>query len=128
MITATDPKLERIIADFPILRERTSHGKRLVFLDSAATSQKPQAVIDALVDYYSHYNANIHRGVYEIAERATDAFEAARGKDAPTTARTAADRYGSHMGDDFCLHRQEASPALVCPIPFPRGARNRYTR
>ena len=80
MITAVDPKLERIIADFPILRERTSRGKRLVFLDSAATSQKPQAVIDALVDYYSHYNANIHRGVYEIAARATEAFEAARGK------------------------------------------------
>jgi cysteine desulfurase/selenocysteine lyase len=80
MITATDPKLERIIADFPILRERTSRGKRLVFLDSAATSQKPQAVIDALVDYYSHYNANIHRGVYEIAARATEAFESARGK------------------------------------------------
>lgn len=80
MITATDPKLERIIADFPILRERTSRGKRLVFLDSAATSQKPQAVIDSLVDYYSHYNANIHRGVYEIAARATEAFEAARGK------------------------------------------------
>lgn len=80
MITTADPKLQRIIADFPILRERNSRGKRLVFLDSAATSQKPQAVIDSLVDYYSHYNANIHRGVYEIAARATDAFEAARGK------------------------------------------------
>jgi cysteine desulfurase/selenocysteine lyase len=80
MIRTADPKLDRIVRDFPILRERTSRGKRLVFLDSAATSQKPQAVIDALVDYYSHYNANIHRGVYEIAARATDAFEAARGK------------------------------------------------
>jgi cysteine desulfurase/selenocysteine lyase len=80
MIHTADPKLARIIADFPILRERTSRGKRLVFLDSAATSQKPQSVIDALVDYYSHYNANIHRGVYEIAALATDAFEAARGK------------------------------------------------
>jgi cysteine desulfurase/selenocysteine lyase len=80
MIRTADPKLARIIADFPILRERTSRGKRLVFLDSAATSQKPQSVIDALVDYYSHYNANIHRGVYEIAARATDAFEAARSK------------------------------------------------
>jgi cysteine desulfurase/selenocysteine lyase len=49
-------------------------------LDSAATSQKPQAVIDSLVDYYAHYNANIHRGVYEIAARATEAFESARGK------------------------------------------------
>jgi len=80
VIHALDPKAERIVADFPILRERTSRGKRLVFLDSAATSQKPQCVIDALVDYYAHYNANIHRGVYEIAARATDAFEAARTK------------------------------------------------
>ena len=80
MLRTAEEKLERIIADFPILRERNSRGKRLVFLDSAATSQKPQVVIDALVDYYSHYNANIHRGVYEIAARATDAFEAARAK------------------------------------------------
>ena len=80
MITARDPKLDRIIADFPILREHNSRGKRLVFLDSAATSQKPQCVIDSLVEYYSKYNANIHRGVYEIAARATEAFEAARSK------------------------------------------------
>jgi cysteine desulfurase/selenocysteine lyase len=80
VISTRDPKLDRIIADFPILRERNSRGKRLVFLDSAATSQKPQAVIDALVEYYTTYNANIHRGVYEIAARATDAFEAARSK------------------------------------------------
>ncbi|HEY8314220.1 MAG TPA: cysteine desulfurase [Candidatus Baltobacteraceae bacterium] len=77
---ATGDKLARIVADFPILRERTSRGKRLVFLDSAATSQKPQVVIDSLVEYYSRYNANIHRGVYEIAARATDAFEGARAK------------------------------------------------
>jgi cysteine desulfurase/selenocysteine lyase len=73
-----DAKLERIIADFPILARPTSRGKRLVYLDSAATSQKPRAVIAALVDYYEQYNANIHRGVYEIAERATAEFEAAR--------------------------------------------------
>ena len=73
-------KEARIVADFPILAKPTSRGKRLVFLDSAASSQKPQAVIDALVDYYSSYNANIHRGVYELAARATDAFEAAREK------------------------------------------------
>jgi cysteine desulfurase/selenocysteine lyase len=77
---ATDSKQARIIADFPILHKPTSRGKRLVFLDSAASSQKPQMVIDALVDYYSSYNANIHRGVYEIAARATDAFEDARAK------------------------------------------------
>jgi cysteine desulfurase/selenocysteine lyase len=75
-----DPKAAKIAADFPILARPTSRGKRLVYLDSAATSQKPQAVIDSLVEYYSQYNANIHRGVYEIAALATDAFEAARAK------------------------------------------------
>ena len=77
---ATDAKTERIIADFPILARPTSRGKRLVYLDSAATSQKPRAVISALVDYYEQYNANIHRGVYEIAARATAEFELARVK------------------------------------------------
>lgn len=80
MLAVADPKQACIIADFPILAKPTSRGKRLVYLDSAATSQKPQAVIDSLVDYYSSYNANIHRGVYELAERATNAFEAAREK------------------------------------------------
>ncbi len=80
MIASGDRKLERVVADFPILAQKTSRGKRLVYLDSAATSQKPQAVIDALVAYYAQYNANIHRGVYEIAARATDAFEGARAK------------------------------------------------
>ncbi len=75
-----DERATQIAADFPILHKLTSRGKRLVYLDSAASSQKPQIVIDALVDYYSSYNANIHRGVYEIAARATDAFEEARAK------------------------------------------------
>jgi cysteine desulfurase / selenocysteine lyase len=66
--------------DFPILRQRVAGGKPLVYLDSAATSQKPRQVIDAIVRYYSEYNANIHRGVYSIAERATAAYEAARSK------------------------------------------------
>jgi cysteine desulfurase/selenocysteine lyase len=73
-------KLARIVADFPILSRPTSRGKRLVYLDSAATSQKPRAVIQALVEYYEQYNANIHRGVYEIAARATAEFEGARAK------------------------------------------------
>ncbi|HVN69125.1 MAG TPA: SufS family cysteine desulfurase [Candidatus Binatia bacterium] len=73
-------KTDRIVADFPILARPTSRGKRLVYLDSAATSQKPRAVIDALVEYYEQYNANIHRGVYEIAERATAEYERARVK------------------------------------------------
>jgi cysteine desulfurase/selenocysteine lyase len=69
----------RIKADFPILK-RQVHGKRLVYLDSAATSQKPLAVLDAMDRYYREYNANVHRGVYTIAEEATAAFEAARAK------------------------------------------------
>ncbi|MBC5800844.1 MAG: cysteine desulfurase [Candidatus Eremiobacteraeota bacterium] len=73
-------RAHQIARDFPLLRQPTSRGKRLAYLDSAATSQKPQAVIDALVHYYTHDNANIHRGVYELAERATDAFEEARAK------------------------------------------------
>src|SRR5215471_2682550 len=71
--------VERVRLDFPIL-ERGSHGKPLVYLDSAATSQKPRAVIEALTDYYERHNANIHRGVYELAEEATSMFEAARGR------------------------------------------------
>jgi cysteine desulfurase / selenocysteine lyase len=80
MMLAVDEKTARIVADFPILARPTSRGKRLVYLDSAATSQKPRAVISALVEYYEEYNANIHRGVYEIAARATAEFEAARVK------------------------------------------------
>jgi cysteine desulfurase / selenocysteine lyase len=80
MIASVDARAAAIAADFPILAKPTSRGKRLVYLDSAASSQKPQAVIDTLVDFYSNYNANIHRGVYEIAAKATDTFEEARGK------------------------------------------------
>ncbi|HEY0798241.1 MAG TPA: cysteine desulfurase [Candidatus Baltobacteraceae bacterium] len=67
-----------IARDFPILGKPTSRGKRLVYLDSAASAQKPQAVIDALVYYYENDNANVHRGVYELAERSTNAYEGAR--------------------------------------------------
>ncbi|GAC1309089.1 MAG: cysteine desulfurase [Vulcanimicrobiaceae bacterium] len=80
MIAARDSRATRIAADFPLLGRPTSRGKRLAYLDSAASSQKPQSVIDALVHFYTHDNANIHRGVYELAERATDAFERAREK------------------------------------------------
>jgi cysteine desulfurase/selenocysteine lyase len=63
--------------DFPILRQRI-HGKPLVYLDNAATTQKPQAVLDALVHYYVEENANVHRGVHSLSGRATDSYEAAR--------------------------------------------------
>src|SRR5215218_2827411 len=67
--------------DFPILARRV-HGKPLVYLDNAATSQKPRQVIQTLVDYYEQTNANIHRGLHTLAEEATGAYEAARGKTA----------------------------------------------
>lgn len=69
--------VRRIREDFPILREKV-HGKPLVYLDNAATSQKPQAVIDALVDYYTHYNANVHRAVHKLSVRATEACDRVR--------------------------------------------------
>jgi cysteine desulfurase / selenocysteine lyase len=69
--------VERIRADFPILQEKI-RGRRLVYLDNAATSQKPKTVIDSIVRYYEHDNANIHRGVHYLSERATEAYEAAR--------------------------------------------------
>jgi cysteine desulfurase/selenocysteine lyase len=75
--TAAGFDVGRIRADFPILR-RQVHGRPLVYLDNAATTQKPQAVIDALVRYYSDINANVHRGVHDLSGRATDAYEAAR--------------------------------------------------
>jgi len=75
--TAFDPK--KIIQDFPILNRRIG-SRRLVYLDNAATTQKPQSVITALEDYYSNTNANVHRGLHTLAEEATAAFEETRKK------------------------------------------------
>src|SRR5579862_8724604 len=69
--------IARVRADFPILHQQ-AHGHPLVYLDNAATSQKPKAVIDAIVRYYEGYNANIHRGVHYLSERATAEYEASR--------------------------------------------------
>ena len=71
--------VQAIRLDFPILHQET-HGYPFVYLDSAATSQKPTAVIGALDDYFRRYNANIHRGIYQISEEATAAYEGARRK------------------------------------------------
>jgi cysteine desulfurase/selenocysteine lyase len=85
---STKPKFEErgtmldvqmIRADFPVL-QRQVHGKPLVYLDNAATSQKPESVIESMSDYYRNYNANIHRGVHTLAEEATAAYEGARRK------------------------------------------------
>lgn len=70
---------QRIRQDFPIL-SREVNGQPLVYFDNAATSQTPQQVIDVIADYYSRYNANIHRGVHSLSQEATDAYEAARQK------------------------------------------------
>src|SRR6056300_168401 len=71
--------IERIRNDFPILNRKVN-GSDLVYLDNAATSQTPKQVIDCIVDYYSNYNANIHRGVHSLSQQATEAFEVARKK------------------------------------------------
>jgi cysteine desulfurase/selenocysteine lyase len=69
--------VERIRADFPILQRRVN-GRPLIYLDNAATTQKPRLVIDALVDFYTQTNANVHRGVHTLSVEATDAYEASR--------------------------------------------------
>ncbi len=68
---------KKVREDFPILK-REVNGKPLVYLDNAASSQKPKQVIDAIVHYYSHYNANVHRGVHTLSQEGTHAFEASR--------------------------------------------------
>ncbi|MBF02670.1 MAG: cysteine desulfurase CsdA [Flavobacterium sp.] len=71
--------VQKVRADFPILKQEVN-GKPLVYFDNGATSQTPQQVIDTIVDYYSRYNANIHRGVHTLSQLATDAYEIARTK------------------------------------------------
>jgi len=69
--------IQKVRADFPILKEKVN-GKPLVYLDNAATSQKPQVVIDSIVNYYTTINSNIHRGVHTLSQKATNAYEEAR--------------------------------------------------
>src|SRR5919199_5040060 len=72
--------VEKIREDFPILKRKLNGGKPLVYLDNAATTQKPLAVINAINDYYMNYNSNIHRAVHQLAEEATLEFEKTREK------------------------------------------------
>src|SRR5690242_21846865 len=69
--------VQRVRRDFPVLHQKV-HGKPLVYLDNAATTQKPLAVIEAIENYYRHDNSNIHRGVHALSERATEAYEQVR--------------------------------------------------
>lgn len=79
MITQEKTLADRVRADFPILHQEVN-GKPLVYLDNAATSQKPLQVINSIRDYYQQYNSNVHRGVHTLSAKATDAYEAARDK------------------------------------------------
>ena len=69
--------LASVRRDFPIL-SREVHGQPLIYLDNAATSQKPTTVIDSIADYYNRYNSNVHRGIHTLSGKATDAYEGAR--------------------------------------------------
>ena len=88
--------------DFPTL-QREVHGRRLVFLDSAASSQTPQVVIDAMTHYYEHSRANVHRGVYLLAEEATDAYE---------SGRTAIARFVNAWSPDGVVFTKNATEAI----------------
>jgi cysteine desulfurase / selenocysteine lyase len=89
-MSAPVPDWSRFRNDFPILNQQV-HGKPLIYLDNAATSQKPSAVIQALQHYYERDNANVHRGIHELSNRATTAFEAARVRAAKFINATSAD-------------------------------------
>src|SRR5436309_12867099 len=93
--------------DFPILREQ-AHGHPLMYFDSAATSQKPRAVIEALRNFYEHDNANVHRGLHTPSSRATEAYENAR--------RRVAEYIGAADSDEIIFTRgTTASINLVAP-------------
>ena len=77
---STEASFENLRNDFPILKRTVRDNKRLVYLDNASTTQKPNQVIDAITDYYRNHNANIHRAVYALAEESTEAYEGARDK------------------------------------------------
>ncbi len=121
-MTASVPTLvlpldvERIRADFPVLARRVHDGLPLVYLDSAATSQKPRQVLDALEDYYASHNANVHRGVHVLAEEATALYEGAR------------DKLAAFIGADrdevvFTKNSTEALNLVANVVAFPAAGR-----
>jgi cysteine desulfurase/selenocysteine lyase len=101
-------------ADFPILNQDIYPGKPIIFLDSAASSQKPQSVIDAMTRYYSEYNANIHRGIHALAEKATTAYEGSREKIA---------RFINAPSAELCIFTRNTTEAINLVI-FTWGKRN----
>ena len=89
--------LARTRADFPILDQQAADGRALVYLDHAATSQKPRQVLEALQHYYAADNANVHRGAHQLSARATESFEGARS--------TAADFVGAASASEIVFTR-----------------------
>src|SRR5882724_9886325 len=87
---SSSPNWTALRADFPILDQQV-HGKPLIYFDNAATSQKPRVVIEAVSHYYEHDNSNVHRGIHELSNRATTAFEAARTRSAKFINATSAE-------------------------------------
>src|SRR5690625_6380234 len=106
--TLTAAELAAVRADFPLLERTVRDGRPLVYLDSAATSQKPECVIDAEQDFYLRRNAAVHRGAHALDEEATTAYEEAR----ETVAAFVGDRKGTRLNSShvsisyavFCLH------------------------
>ena len=94
-VRAAGLDVEAVRRDFPILRREVQDGKPLVYLDSAATSQKPQAVLDALEGYYARHNATVHRGAHTLAEEATDALRGGAGQSRRLHRRARARRWCS---------------------------------
>jgi cysteine desulfurase / selenocysteine lyase len=99
-------------ADFPLLHRTVHHNKPLVYLDSAASSQKPRQVLDAMDAYYRTSHANVHRGMHALAEEATSAFESAR-------ARIAA-FVGAGKNDHLIFTKEPPKPSTSWPTPIPR--------
>jgi cysteine desulfurase/selenocysteine lyase len=100
--------------DFPIFSRTIREGKRLVYLDSGATSQKPQVVIDAEVDFYRLHNAAVHRGAHQLAEEATDLFEGARSKIARFLGNAASgNRFHLKAGDRIVVSQMEHHANLI---------------
>ena len=141
-VRALDPVALR--GDFPILAQEVN-GHPLVYLDSASSSQKPNVVIDAVADYYREYNANVHRGIYTIGEKATAAYEAARvrvarfinapdshelifTRNATEAINLVAYAWGRHQHQPGRRHRpdRDGAPRQPRPVAAPRpGARRR---
>ena len=100
---------ERTRADFPILAQVSAAGQPLIYLDHAATSQKPVAVLDALRLYYASDNANVHRGAHQLSARATEAFEGAR--------LTTAQFVNAASPREIVFTRMPARPSIWWPAP-----------